>query len=187
MRVFSILITVFLVSCSTESKKDFYIHEDVPEYLHEGIITAANRINETAGETLLSYKGITDVEYENVFLGDKYNVVYHQRKDYIGRHGSMGFAKINYLPAIKGTIGWDIFLNAEKYDFQNVDDEHIEGLHFNSIVDIEGVMVHEFMHSLGIRHSEDKDSVMYPTMEKGYDFKKRDFSQEDIKQIRDAA
>lgn len=178
---------VIALLCSTQKTKEFYIHESVPEYMVIPILKASNRINEIAGKQVLIYKGISNEKYnKNFHLINFHNVIYLE-KNYIGTRGkrSMAFAQIRYLPII-GIYCFDIFLNGQLYDFQDTDLPQIEGLHYDNIVDLEGVMLHEFLHVLDIEHSEEEKSIMSPHRTKGYDYKKRKLTNTDILNIKDA-
>ena len=182
-----LLIPFLFVSCGNEGLVDrftskhrhYKIHRDIPQRLHEPIHRAAYQWNATIGYEVLIYDGISDKDFKDSILGDEHNVIYYEQPQITSATATTLTKHMGLKP-----FGFDIFLNTKLRDFQDVDNPHIQGLHFDKINDMESIMLHEFGHALGLDHIENYNSVMYKSFDGEYGFKKRELQDDEKEQIK---
>ena len=171
----------------------FYIHEDVPSYLHDGIISAADSWNESVGYDVLSYAGISSSDRGNDLystLDDKQTVVYYE----LNWEESTGKAASTLATTVwqnsdfsDEIVRGDIIMNGEMYMFQDATWSPILEGSISVIADCESIILHEFGHLLGLQHVEeddDSESIMHAQTFIGYNVYERELSFQDVNNIR---
>ena len=171
----------------------YYIHSDVPDYLHNSIISAADTWNESIGFDLLSYGGISNVARgTNLYssLDDAQTIIYYElnwtatTNKAVSTLATTVWQNSDYSDEI---VRGDIIMNGEMYMFQDATWSPIIEGSISVIADCESILLHEFGHLIGLQHieeDEDSESIMHAQTFIGYNVYDRDLSFKDEFNIR---
>ncbi len=131
----------------------FYISKQIPEVWHEPIREAAQSWKTISGRQLIELD-ITSLD-SVTSANDRKNIIYwtdsgtlfqYQQAQTLTR-----WMKNQILDA-------DIIINARDFNFYAENPEAYNLIHFKSL------LIHEFGHALGLKHTEQNISVMYPEL-----------------------
>ncbi len=168
-----LILAISLPSCHKASyRKDrkIYINQSVPVEHRQSIYEAVDIWNKAKGCILIEVS--SKVDTSSSYDIDGVSIIYWLYDFPEEVKNSHAIATVFWKDYT--VIESDIRINDEHFDF-------VDGVKLGH-VDLISVMVHEIGHSLGIEHSYNKASVMYPTL--GYATERRIPLQEDLDEVR---
>lgn len=172
MRLILLFFTSFiLISCGSNetAPKKLYIDklENISDEEREMVLGAIARLNEEAGEELISTKKIANGKpvvirsINQAQLDDDQSVLAHAR--YLEYHCLIEMRTDLKFKIMTSFVAWGSSLDENTY--QNLEESE-KAVIKNGM---EFALIHEFGHCLGLEHAEDIQNVMYPAIQPNWD------------------
>ena len=137
----------------------FYIHYEATEQQISNIFEVMNLIELKANKKLFQYQGITS-NPDRLNVRDGMNVIYIKNTWEDDRTSEQGRTSVYW--AGNEIEELDIRINSKNFTFSYNDDDLN-----SSTTDFKSLMLHELLHSLGLKHCDFPNSIMNPYLPVG--------------------